>query len=242
MMQPRIKPLLALLVLTSLYHPGQPDGCDPDIPSRSLPKNYMAAFKTDKRPETCSRGQYLNGSECKPCGHGTFMTSQMAQENTHAHCLPCNEPGMYEITTEPCTTTRDAKIMCEDGYYRVKVPGKPCQSECRRCDVCGLGINMFKNYEGRECSGDQNTICCHEEHMVVVDGDCKNRPTTPPPTSTTPTSTSTTISEYQSVFSDEIKVGFLRSSGETLHHSGYIPLVLTVCVVVVLAKHGSIFS
>ncbi|CAL1537247.1 unnamed protein product [Lymnaea stagnalis] len=164
-----------ILQITSklLQAQGSRGDCDPNIPSRSalLPRIFDAEVN-DIGPTVCGEGEYLDWFECKPCEDGTFMTSNMAQERKHSRCQKCYEPVMYEIVTEPCTKTRDATIMCEDGYYRSYLPGKPCQSECRRCDVCGLGRNMFKNFEVRECSGFQNTICCHSNDMVEVNGEC----------------------------------------------------------------------
>ncbi|CAL1533224.1 unnamed protein product [Lymnaea stagnalis] len=132
--------------------------CDANIPSRP---GFSPKFSDVSPP--CGEGEYHDMVKCSPCQDGTFMTHRMAREMKHSACVKCLEPNesLHEIVGEQCTRTRDTKIMCEDEYYRSEVPGKPCQSECRRCDVCGLGSYMFMNYEVRKCGGYQNRVCCH---------------------------------------------------------------------------------
>ncbi|CAL1537243.1 unnamed protein product [Lymnaea stagnalis] len=165
--------------------------CDPNIPSRPvpLPLNFVADVDGIKS-KVCGEGEYLDWFECKPCEDGTFMTPKMAQEGKHSICQRCYETRMYEIVVEPCTKTRDAKIMCDEGYYRIEVPGKACQSECRRCDVCGVGSNMFKNFEVRACDEYKSTVCCHGADMVEVNGECILQTTTTILTATTTKDTS----------------------------------------------------
>ncbi|CAL1533223.1 unnamed protein product, partial [Lymnaea stagnalis] len=176
--------------------------CDPNIPSRSMPMPSSLGrvrSSSDIQPNVCGEGEYLDWFECRPCSEGTFMTAKMAQDRDYLTCETCYEPQMYEIIVESCTKTRDAKIKCEDGYYRRNVPGKPCQSECRRCDVCGLGINMFKNYEARACNGDQNTLCCHGHDMIAVKDECVLKKATSSPSSTAPAVTSESKNELGTV-------------------------------------------
>ncbi|KAK0040151.1 tumor necrosis factor receptor superfamily member 1A-like isoform X1, partial [Biomphalaria pfeifferi] len=147
--------------------------CDPDVPSRPHPDvnvHAIAMPQGDVQIIRCSEGEYLEWYKCSPCEEGTFRTKQMAAQDRYSWCQKCQEPGLYEIVAEPCTKSRDAKIMCEDGFYRLEVPGKPCKSECVRCDICGVGRNMFKNFEASECGGYKNTACCAYEDMVLNDG------------------------------------------------------------------------
>ncbi|CAL1537242.1 unnamed protein product, partial [Lymnaea stagnalis] len=162
--------LQASLAIT--HKPTPSSGCDEDIPSRDAPSPQIYPSYDAMQATVCGGGEYLDWFKCKPCEDGTFMTRRMAEGKQYARCLSCYEPKLYEIVTAPCTKTRDAIIMCEDGYYRRDVPGKPCQSECTRCDVCGLGRSMFKNFQRRECSGYKNTICCHGYDMDAEDDVC----------------------------------------------------------------------
>ncbi|XP_055863761.1 tumor necrosis factor receptor superfamily member 16-like [Biomphalaria glabrata] len=185
------------LVIASSSSPdhGYKSTCDPGIPSR-VPDHSEAKLWADRFYPSCEEGQYLVSDTCVTCEDGTFMTKKMAGDRTHQKCLKCSEPGMYEIIAEQCTRTRDAKIMCEDGFYRLEEPGIPCRSSCVRCDVCGVGRNMFKNFEGRECGGYKNTICCAYPDTVVVDDQCVNVTTVS--SSTTTNTTTTTTSESPS--------------------------------------------
>ncbi|KAH9491944.1 hypothetical protein Btru_026850 [Bulinus truncatus] len=147
--------------------------CDPDIPSRLPPVHHLNLLHNpDERARNCSEGQYLEWYWCSPCPDGSFRTRLMSREDKYSRCHKCHINGMYEIIAEPCTATRDSKIMCEDGFYRYQVPGKTCQSYCILCDVCGVGKNMFKNFVGRECVEHNNTVCCESPDMVVVDEVC----------------------------------------------------------------------
>ncbi|CAL1537248.1 unnamed protein product [Lymnaea stagnalis] len=223
---------LHLLTQSAVQTQSLDNSCDKNIPSRAMPAVQLfgrAYAVSDIQPTVCGEGEYLDWFTCKPCEDGTFMTQKMAETKKYAFCQKCYQPGMFEIVTEPCTKTRDAKIMCEDGYYRCEVPGKPCQTECRRCDVCGLGINMFKNYEVRECSGDQNTICCHRENMVLVNGECVMKTTVATTTTYTETtsglSSTTTESGVRSQNSAMGTAAVLHNNSQ-LHLIGLLFLIL----------------
>ncbi|CAL1533226.1 unnamed protein product [Lymnaea stagnalis] len=171
--------------------------CDKDIPSRPAPRSSkfgISKVVVHLMPKVCTEGEFHDWFECRSCADGTFMTRTMAEAREHVSCQECYQPreDQFEIVVEPCTKTRDSYIMCEDGYYRSVVPGKPCQSQCSRCDVCGLGINMFKNHAGRECSGYQNTVCCPHENMGVENNSCIVK-TTATKMATTATTTMTTL-------------------------------------------------
>uniref|UniRef100_A0A2C9K139 TNFR-Cys domain-containing protein n=1 Tax=Biomphalaria glabrata TaxID=6526 RepID=A0A2C9K139_BIOGL len=157
--------------------------CDPDVPSRVI--TVRADDEESKSSGlVCKEGEYLDWYKCSPCEEGSFRTKLMASLDRLSMCHKCQEPGMYEIVKEPCRRTRDAKITCEDGFYRYEVQGQPCASSCIRCDICGVKKNMFKPFEARECGGYQNTVCCKKDHMIVVGGRClepmpaKNKATT----------------------------------------------------------------
>ncbi|CAL1537245.1 unnamed protein product [Lymnaea stagnalis] len=222
--------LLSWIVLTtatpSIFLRSQGD-CDPNIPSRIVPLSLNFVADVDGiKSNVCGEGEYLDWFECKPCEDGTFMTPKMAQEGKLSHCQKCYETRMYEIVVEPCTKTRDATIMCEDGYYRNDVPGTICQSECRPCDVCGLGRNMFKNFEIRECIGYQNTICCSSADMHVVNGECILQTTTTVLTATTATNDTSTRPLY--TFSDVTHSQTnAHPSYKTLNQSSTLFLMIT---------------
>ncbi|KAI8764689.1 hypothetical protein BgiBS90_030074 [Biomphalaria glabrata] len=135
----------------------------------------------------------------------------MARLDRLSACLKCLEPGMYEIVKEPCTKTRDTKIMCEDGFYRHHVPGRPCNSSCVRCDTCGVKRNMFRLYEARECGGYHNTVCCHHDHMVVKEGKCHHKPTTTTTSARTTQSTELNTFVFNSLEEQEIDLGMSSS-------------------------------
>ncbi|XP_055872080.1 uncharacterized protein LOC129923703 [Biomphalaria glabrata] len=158
--------------------------CDPDVPSRFIPIIDEGKSEGQGSGLVCKEGEYLDWYKCSPCEEGTFRTKLMASLDRQSMCLKCQEPGMYEIVKTPCNKTRDAKITCEDGFYRHHVPGKPCLSACIRCDICGVKRNMFKPFEGRECKGYHNTVCCQEDHMFVVEGKCHHTRTATAATTT----------------------------------------------------------
>ncbi|KAI8764681.1 hypothetical protein BgiBS90_030066 [Biomphalaria glabrata] len=183
--------LAMLLIVLALYNRGiDADDtevhCDPDIPSRPQPEvsaNAIAMPQGNVHVTTCPEGEYLDWYKCSPCEAQTFRTRKMATEDIHSKCVECQKPGAYEVVEELCTKTRDATVMCEDKFYRAQVPGTPCKSECVRCDICGLGGSMYKNFEARECGGYNNTVCCEQENMVVKEGQCVAKTTTSTSTS-----------------------------------------------------------
>nr|KAI8730734.1 hypothetical protein BgiMline_031079 [Biomphalaria glabrata] len=185
--------------------------CDPDVPSRPQPVVHVyaiAMLQSDIHMTICTKGEYLDWYKCSPCEEGTFRTKLMAAQDRYSWCQKCQEPGMYEIVKELCTKSRDAKIMCEDGFYRLEVPGKPCYSECVRCDICGVGRNMFKNFEAHECGGYTNTVCCEHEDMVVKDGQCVAITTSTREKTTITTTTTSSVTDNKEGF----QAGFVGQS------------------------------
>ncbi|XP_055872089.1 uncharacterized protein LOC129923705 isoform X1 [Biomphalaria glabrata] len=185
--------------------------CDPDIPSRPQPDvnvHAIAMPQSDIHVTNCTEGEYLDWYKCSPCQEGTFRTKQIAALDRYSWCQSCQEPGTYEIIVEPCTKSRDAKIMCEDGFYRLEVPEMPCKSECVRCDICGVGRNMFKNFEARECGGYNNTACCEHEDMVVKDEQCVTITTSTREKTTITTTTTSSVTDNMEGF----QAGFVGQS------------------------------
>ncbi|KAH9491941.1 hypothetical protein Btru_026839 [Bulinus truncatus] len=141
--------------------------CDANIPSRPFPKPVVRVQLSTK----CEDGQYVDGHRCVPCDDGTFMTSLMAKKGTYHKCIPCLTPQKDEAIYEPCTKTKDTTIMSHDGFYRNRSADIPCMSQCLRCDICGIGRNMYKPKMALECQGFQNSICC-PNNTVVKAGQC----------------------------------------------------------------------
>ncbi|CAL1536473.1 unnamed protein product [Lymnaea stagnalis] len=156
------------------------DVCDPDIPSRPTPRIWVSLPIF----ENCGPGTYkdLGSGQCKQCPDSYFMTKRMAESSEYSFCEKCLAANSVETVAEPCTRTRDSVIHCKEGYYRRQAARNNSKScvccwECSRCDVCGVGVNLDLNYLIAECSTDSNTLCCHSESMVVVNGRCVH-PTT----------------------------------------------------------------
>ncbi|XP_055872095.1 tumor necrosis factor receptor superfamily member 16-like [Biomphalaria glabrata] len=174
-------PMLVLVASLPIVSMTPEEVCDPDVPSRSLLTDHSQSHGNVKCPE----GEYSRWGVCSPCQEGTFRTKLMAEQDYPA-CLACQvpDPGMNEIVIKPCSKTRDALIMCEYGFYRSETPGKPCDSKCKRCSICGMGTEMFKDNEALNCSDTQDTLCCANKNVAdEVGRRCVEmtsaRPTTP---------------------------------------------------------------
>ncbi|KAK0040152.1 hypothetical protein Bpfe_030426 [Biomphalaria pfeifferi] len=137
--------------------------CDPDIPSRPLFTDHSQSHGNVKCPE----GEYSRWGVCSPCQEGTFRTKLMAEKDD-PNCLACQvpDPGMNEIVIKPCSMTGDAFIMCEHDFYRSETPGKPCDSKCKRCSICGVGTELFKDNKALNCTDTQDTLCCANENVA----------------------------------------------------------------------------
>ncbi|CAL1540765.1 unnamed protein product [Lymnaea stagnalis] len=161
--------------------------CDPDVPSRPPPTDFMRQDARLKRGlatnvTKCEAGKFFNkaSNQCELCPDGSFMTANMAEEGNRYQCEMClvADESSMEVEVEPCTKTRDTVIMCKENYYRKRLPAAPncCQFACTQCSTCGLAYELFLNFPAIPCSNYTDTICCH--NMIVENGQC----VTPPPT------------------------------------------------------------
>ncbi|KAH9496642.1 hypothetical protein Btru_009914 [Bulinus truncatus] len=143
--------------------------CDPDVPSRMIPRPSAQPNRSISSLPTgqCEAGQYLGErNACLPCPAGTFLTKRMASGQAAIVCLQCYVPRDAEIIVENCTSTKDTTVQCQSKYYRSDhSPSCPCSAgRCEPCDVCGLGINLYRDHEVVSCSQFQNAKCCEEEN------------------------------------------------------------------------------
>ncbi|CAL1537249.1 unnamed protein product [Lymnaea stagnalis] len=220
---------LLLLMSRRLSVTAKINDCDPQIPSRPQPAPpghgvQMALSHTE--PTVCKEGEYFDRFTCRSCDDGTFMTRKMAEEGEHVTCVRCYQPELAEIVAEPCTRTRDAKIMCEDGYFRFEDPEERCRSECRLCDTCGVGVYMFHNFVGLECGGYQNTVCCPTDSMVVINGSCVRKgtvPTTAAPTTPSTPTTQTTFTTQTVMAYDHLHNGDGHQGSKGSNITKYLP-------------------
>ncbi|XP_059174689.1 uncharacterized protein LOC131954887 [Physella acuta] len=167
--------LLIVCVVASSLPCCQACRCDTDVPSRPVPGVGARSRRAREARVLCGAGEYLRQGGCVPCPDGTFMTSEMSKDSDHVECVECLKPEQYEVIKTHCTPTRDTEVTCADGTYNKcyrDFIGK-CSRYCERCDVCGLGSNLYKKYELQPCKGDNNTVCCPRGDMVVINGDCQ---------------------------------------------------------------------
>lgn len=125
-------------------------------------KNYVVSGNSCAL--VCEPGQYLNKSskECFHCPNGTFRSEI---NHIFSKCNKCTTAEKFgnEVLKQPCNSTHDAVIRCREGYfwkYSV-VPGK--KGECDICSIC------IQTSIGRNCTETNNTICCQEADMDVVE-------------------------------------------------------------------------
>ncbi|KAK0066204.1 hypothetical protein Bpfe_004325 [Biomphalaria pfeifferi] len=149
--------------------------CDPDITFNAV---SHVQFKDSSRAGRCEAGQRLDESgRCILCPKGTFLTTSMAKIGWNQECLICHEPNITrEEVIQACTSTEDTKVKCSAGHYKPNWSSScPCSgSQCTVCDQCGLGINLYRDYEVVQCSPFHNAKCCEEEDRDV---NCEPRTT-----------------------------------------------------------------
>ncbi|KAK0066288.1 hypothetical protein Bpfe_004409 [Biomphalaria pfeifferi] len=88
-----------------------------------------------------------------------------------------------EVVKETCESYQKGmwQIPCGNGKQKVIINHSDyCCVSCSPCDVCGLGVFLYHDFEGRACGWNSNVICCEEENMDVSNDHCVQR-TTPSP-------------------------------------------------------------
>ncbi|CAL1538161.1 unnamed protein product [Lymnaea stagnalis] len=213
--------------------------CDKDVPSRLAPQQFSSDLNKDGN-KACGAGIYYDKKKnvCKPCLEGMFLTKAMSDSLLYAFCERCQKPdeATHEIFSQECNATNDAVIHCETGYYRKVVPNPEncnCKFVCTSCGICGVGTNMYLEYETRPCTTFTDTLCCLHRDMSVVEGRCVDPPTT---TTTTTEATTTTASKSTTTTEEFNKQGkTIGSDGEQdgntaakLFFSHYLVFVLSM--------------
>uniref|UniRef100_A0A2C9LCD1 TNFR-Cys domain-containing protein n=1 Tax=Biomphalaria glabrata TaxID=6526 RepID=A0A2C9LCD1_BIOGL len=172
-----LKALFKVLVLVYLMSTTKTKACDCD-PDISFNAVSHVQFKDSSRAGRCEAGQRLDESgRCILCPNGTFLTTSMAKIGRNQECLICHEPNITrEEVIQACTPTEDTKVKCSAGHYKPNWSSScPCSgSQCTVCDRCGLGINLYRDYEVVQCSQFHNAKCCEEEDRDV---NCEPRTT-----------------------------------------------------------------
>ncbi|KAH9512635.1 hypothetical protein Btru_038999 [Bulinus truncatus] len=158
------------IIRVSSYDDGQL--CDPDVPSRLL--DYKSISMLPNSTSACSAGQYLDldQRQCRPCPLGSFMTKAMS-ERGFAACILCARSSELEVISEPCSATRDTTLLCVKDFFRQRDVHLPCASRCTRCEMCGIGVYLYRDYESQPCGGYNDTICCYSRDMRLVHGMCR---------------------------------------------------------------------
>ncbi|KAH9499602.1 hypothetical protein Btru_074245 [Bulinus truncatus] len=60
---------------------------------------------------------------------------------------------------------------CKSHEWFTTNPCTQCKI-CHPCGQCGLGINLYLDFEVAPCSTMTDTVCCEEENMDIIDGQC----------------------------------------------------------------------
>uniref|UniRef100_A0A2C9M960 TNFR-Cys domain-containing protein n=1 Tax=Biomphalaria glabrata TaxID=6526 RepID=A0A2C9M960_BIOGL len=90
---------------------------------------------------------------------------------------------MTEVVKGTCESYQKGiwQIPCDSGKQKVNINHSDyCCVSCSPCGVCGLGVFLYHDFEGRACGWNSNVICCEEENMDVSNDHCVHR-TTPSP-------------------------------------------------------------
>ncbi|XP_055871751.1 uncharacterized protein LOC106055317 isoform X1 [Biomphalaria glabrata] len=90
---------------------------------------------------------------------------------------------MTEVVKGTCESYQKGiwQIPCDSGKQKVNINQSDyCCVSCSPCGVCGLGVFLYHDFEGRACGWNSNVICCDEENMDVSNDHCVHR-TTPSP-------------------------------------------------------------
>ncbi|XP_059169805.1 uncharacterized protein LOC131951414 [Physella acuta] len=144
--------------------------CDPDVPSRPLPKPRILYAVSSGDKIFCPAGQFWHGTTgvCEPCKPGHFMTEAMAREGKHSHCEQCYAiDPVNEYLKNPCNATRDSEVYCKGRMYRKKRYDGKCYFDCVPCSLCGVSVNLYLNFEKQTCDGYRDTICCKQDSDFV---------------------------------------------------------------------------
>ncbi|GFO27404.1 hypothetical protein PoB_005390900 [Plakobranchus ocellatus] len=117
----------------------------------------------------CSAGQYFDRHDerCRECSENTWMAET---HHRHTKCEPSRklqpDDPYYNIIFSG-NKTHKAVIKCSPGYFDSPYfTGEPCSRECTNCTA----IRMFF---AKACTDNQDSICCPEKGMRVVNGSCK---------------------------------------------------------------------
>ncbi|KAK6960336.1 hypothetical protein BgiMline_035532, partial [Biomphalaria glabrata] len=81
------------------------------------------------------------------------------------------------IVRHPCNATSNAVIGCMEKYYKVRVEDNIYH--CKACSTCGLGVDLFRDFEVRPCTEEVDALCCYEAHDVLWKGQCTHRDDVP---------------------------------------------------------------
>ncbi|KAK0066284.1 tumor necrosis factor receptor superfamily member 11B [Biomphalaria pfeifferi] len=149
---------------------------------------YRIIFQPRKRSahQNCSVGQFFSDSlnQCQTCSQGTFRTESMARDaRLDGHCQVCDIADDTAIVRHPCNATSNAVIGCMEKYYKVRREDNIYQ--CKACSTCGLGADLFRDFEVRRCTEEVDALCCYEAHDVLWKGQCTHRDDVPVTTTST---------------------------------------------------------
>ncbi|KAK3754183.1 hypothetical protein RRG08_028150 [Elysia crispata] len=112
---------------------------------------------------------------CEPCLEGSYNSLRRHRNQTCTKCTRFNPYSPYQILLRNCTRTNDTVIRCVDGFFQDSDSG---WFDCVKCYDCK------DQFEAEPCTWNENTKCCPQEGMRVVNGVCSFPTTSPNPTTT----------------------------------------------------------
>ncbi|KAK6960340.1 hypothetical protein BgiMline_035538 [Biomphalaria glabrata] len=86
---------------------------------------------------------------------------------------------------------------------------------CRPCSECGLGVNLYLDFQAAPCTDHTDTVCCEEENMDNVGGQCVHRAKTTAPLVAPIETSDTSTAHFQTDFleGNEPETEFSRNIG-----------------------------
>ncbi|KAI4890979.1 hypothetical protein NFI96_023542, partial [Prochilodus magdalenae] len=167
--------MLALTVVSrgtaELHWPGEP------LQNRTA--GQQACLENQEYPhmgfccKNCEAGTYVKEKcsadrakgVCASCEPGTYAEHPTGMEQ----CLQCSQCHMDQITTQPCTSSRNTQCECKPGFYCL--PDEPCEV-CKKCSRC-----KADEIEEHKCTPTSNTKCSKRRPSP---NDPTVKPTVPP--------------------------------------------------------------
>ncbi|RUS78053.1 hypothetical protein EGW08_014192 [Elysia chlorotica] len=123
-------------------------------------------------PVYCGLGEFLvpgshgKSGSCQTCDLGYFQDKNYHRLNNCNKCSNFDHQNPRLVLEDECTRFHNIRVRCmRDDFYLH-------DGDCHTCTNCSLQGKI----QGRACQVDQDTICCDQEGMVVINGKCVFEP------------------------------------------------------------------